>query len=166
VRPAWLGDHASLYYFTLAVAALMTAAMWRFVNSPFGLTLKGIRESEARMRTLGYNVPLHLFIAFTVSGFFAGVAGALYAFFNSFVSPSTVALAQSVEGLLMAIVGGVGTLFGGLIGAALIIWLENFVSAYTERWSMVLGLMFIFTMILAPEGVLGKLSRFTPKGRK
>jgi branched-chain amino acid transport system permease protein len=161
VRPQWLGDHASLYWFVLAVAAVMTFAMWRFVSSPFGLTLKGIRESEARMRTLGYNVPLHLFIGFTVSGFFAGLAGALYAFFNSFVSPSTVALAQSVEGLLMAIVGGVGTLFGGLIGAALIIGLENVVSAYTERWSLVLGLMFIFTMILAPEGVLGKLSRLT-----
>ena len=69
------------------------------------------------MRSLGYNVPLHLVIAFTVSGFFAGTAGALYAIFNNFVSPSTVALAQSVAGLLMAIVGGVGTLFGSFVGA-------------------------------------------------
>jgi branched-chain amino acid transport system permease protein len=166
VRPQWLVDPANLYYFMLAAGAIMTLAMWRFVNSPFGLTLKGIRENETRMRTLGYDVPLHLFIGFTVSGFFAGVSGALYAFFNSFVSPSTVALAQSVEGLLMAIVGGVGTLFGGLIGAALIIGLENVVSAYTERWSLVLGLMFIFTMILAPEGVLGKLSQLTFKRRR
>ena len=73
-------------------------------------------------------MPLHLFIAFTVSGLIAGLAGALYAFFNSFVSPSTVALAQSVEGLLMVIVGGVGTLFGGLVGAVVIIALENIVS--------------------------------------
>jgi len=166
VRPQWLADPANLYYFMLAAGAIMTLAMWRFVNSPFGLTLKGIRENETRMRTLGYDVSLHLFIGFTVSGFFAGVSGALYAFFNSFVSPSTVGLAQSVEGLLMAIVGGVGTLFGGLIGAALIIGLENVVSAYTERWSLVLGLMFIFTMILAPEGVLGKLSQLTFKRRK
>jgi branched-chain amino acid transport system permease protein len=165
VRPQWLSDHASLYYFMLAATSVMTLAMWRFVASPFGLTLRGIRESEVRMRTLGYNVPLHLFIGFTVSGFFAGLAGALYAFFNSFVSPSTVALAQSVEGLLMAIVGGVGTLFGSLIGAALIIGLENVVSAYTERWSLVLGLMFIFTMILAPEGVLGKLRTFIDSKR-
>ena len=91
------------------------------------------------MRSLGYNVPLHLFIGFTVSGFFAGVAGALYAIFNNFVSPSTVALAQSVEGLLMAIVGGIGTLFGAFVGAAAIITLENIVSSYTERWQMVLG---------------------------
>jgi branched-chain amino acid transport system permease protein len=134
----------------------MALAMWRFVNSPFGLTLKGIRESETRMKALGYNVPLHVFIGFVVSGFFAGMAGILYAFYNSFVSPSTVELKQSVAGLLMAIVGGVGTLFGSLIGSAVIISLENVVSLYTERWSMVLGLMFIFTMIFAPEGLVGK----------
>lgn len=155
VAPPWLLDKKSLYYFTAACFAVVTFAMWRFVNSPFGLTLKGIRDSESRMRTLGYNVPLHLFIGFVVSGFFAGVAGTLYAFFNSFVSPSTVALAQSVEGLLMTIVGGVGTLFGAIIGAVLVISLENFVSLYTERWLMVLGFMFIFTMIFAPAGVLG-----------
>ena len=122
--------------------------MWRFVRSPFGLTLRGIRDSESRMRSLGYNVPLHLFIGFTVSGFFAGVAGGIYAFFNNFVSPSTVALAQSVEGLLMAIVGGVGTLFGAFVGAAAIITLENIVSSHTERWQTVLGLTFILIMIL------------------
>ena len=155
VAPAWLAHQPVFYFFILTVTALMTWLMWRFARSPFGLTLQGIRESESRMRALGYNVPLHLFIAFTVSGFFAGLAGTLYAFFNSFVSPSTVALAQSVEGLLMVIVGGVGTLFGSLVGAAVIITLENLVSFYTERWPMVLGLMFIVTMIFAPEGLLG-----------
>lgn len=159
IRPEWLAAPSSLYYFTLAATAAMTLAMWRFVRSPFGLTLAGIRESEARMRALGYDVPLHLFVAFTVSGFFAGLAGALYAFFNSFVSPSTVALGQSVEGLLMAIVGGIGTLFGGLVGSAIIIALENVVSAYTERWMMALGLLFIFTMIFAPTGVLGRFRK-------
>jgi branched-chain amino acid transport system permease protein len=158
VRPDWLAKPQHLYWFTLAATAAMTAAMWRFVRSPFGLALAGIRESETRMRALGYDVPLHLFIGFTVSGFFAGLAGALYAFFNSFVSPSTVALGQSVEGLLMAIVGGVGTLFGGLLGAAIIIALENLVSAYTERWLMALGLLFILTMIFAPMGLLGRIN--------
>jgi len=166
VKPGWLADQARFYWFVLAVTALMTLAMWRFVTSPFGLTLRGIKESESRMRALGYNVPLHLFIGFAVSGFFAAVAGALYAFYNSFVSPSTVALGQSVEGLLMAIVGGVGTLFGSLIGSALIISLENFVSLYTERWSMVLGFAFILTMIFAPEGILGKLRAFYPFSKR
>jgi branched-chain amino acid transport system permease protein len=155
VRPEWLAGAPALYYFVLAVAATATALMWRFVTSPFGLTLRGVRESESRMRALGYNVPLHVLIGFIVSGFFAGTAGALYAFYNSFVSPSSVALAQSVEGLLMAIVGGIGTLFGGIIGAVVIITLENWVSLYTERWSMVLGFMFIAAMIFTPDGLVG-----------
>jgi branched-chain amino acid transport system permease protein len=157
VRPVLLLEHVSFFWAVLAAAALVSFAMWRFVRSPFGLTLRGIRDSESRMRSLGYNVPLHLFIGFTVSGFFAGVAGALYAMFNNFVSPSTVALAQSVEGVLMMIAGGVGTLFGAFVGAAAIIALENIVSAYTERWQMVLGITFVLIVIFAPEGIIGKL---------
>jgi branched-chain amino acid transport system permease protein len=157
VRPAWLVTHRAFYWAVLAVTAIASYAMWRFVRSPFGLTLRGIRDSESRMRSLGYNVSVHLFIGFTVSGLFAGVAGALYAMFNNFVSPSSVALAQSVEGVLMMIVGGVGTLFGGFVGAAAIIALENVVSAYTERWQTVLGVTFILIMIFAPEGIIGKL---------
>jgi len=157
IRPAFLGGNVPFYYAVLGLAAVLAVVMWRFVSSPFGMSLKGIRDSEGRMQSLGYNTNLHLFLGFTMSGFFAGVAGAAYALFNNFVSPSTVALTQSVEGLLMAIVGGVGTLWGGLIGAAAIILLENIVSTYTERWPTVLGLTFIFIMIFAPEGVLGKL---------
>jgi len=156
IRPEALYDHKLFYWVVLAATAVLSLAIWRFVRSPFGLTLRGIRDSESRMRSLGYNVPLHLFIGFTVSGFFAGVAGGIYAFFNNFVSPSTVALAQSVEGLLMTIVGGVGTLFGSFVGAAAIITLENIVSSHTERWQTVLGLTFILIMILAPEGIVGK----------
>jgi branched-chain amino acid transport system permease protein len=154
VRPVWLVTHQAFYWAVLGAAAVVSYAMWRFVRSPFGLTLRGIRDSDSRMRSLGYNVPLHLFIGFTISGLFAGVAGAM---FNNFVSPSTVALAQSVEGVLMIIAGGVGTLFGGFVGAAAIITLENVVSSYTERWQMVLGMTFILIMIFAPEGIIGKL---------
>jgi branched-chain amino acid transport system permease protein len=157
VRPDFLMPHRAFYWAVLAVVTIVSYAMWRFVRSPFGLTLLGIRDSESRMRSLGYNVSLHLFIGFIVSGFFAGIAGALYAMFNNFVSPSTVALAQSVEGVLMMIAGGVGTLFGGFVGAAAIIALENIVSAYTERWQTVLGVTFILIMIFAPEGIIGTL---------
>ncbi|HET7886488.1 MAG TPA: branched-chain amino acid ABC transporter permease [Bradyrhizobium sp.] len=157
VRPALLVGHRAFYWAVLVATTFVSYAMWRFVRSPFGLTLLGIRDSESRMKSLGYNVPLHLFVGFAVSGFFAGIAGALYAMFNNFVSPSTVALAQSVEGVLMMIAGGVGTLFGGFVGAAAIITLENVVSAYTERWQTVLGLTFIVIMIFAPEGIIGTL---------
>lgn len=157
IRPAALYDHKMFYWVVLAATTVLALAIWRFVRSPFGLTLRGIRDSESRMRSLGYNVPLHLFIGFTISGFFAGVAGGIYAFFNNFVSPSTVALTQSVEGLLMTIVGGVGTLFGSFVGAAAIITLENIVSSQTERWQTVLGITFILIMLLAPEGIVGKI---------
>lgn len=157
VRPALLAGYRAFYWVVLVATALVSYAMWRFVRSPFGLTLLGIRDSESRMKSLGYNVPLHLFVGFAVSGFFAGIAGVLYAMFNNFVSPSTVALEQSVEGVLMMIAGGVGTLFGGFVGAAAIITLENVVSSYTERWQTALGLTFIIIMICAPEGIIGTL---------
>ncbi|MEP9375554.1 branched-chain amino acid ABC transporter permease [Aquabacter sp. CN5-332] len=165
VRPAELAAHLPFYYVVFVAVAVVTFIMWRFVRSPFGLTLRGIRDSESRMRSLGYNVSLHMFLAFTVAGFFAGVAGALYAMFNDFVSPSTVALTQSVEGLLMAITGGIGTLFGAFVGALAIIGLENAVSLYTERWQTVLGLAFILIMIFAPEGILGGIRTLLARKR-
>jgi branched-chain amino acid transport system permease protein len=166
IRPPLLVSHRNFYWAVLAVTVPLSLTMWRFARSPFGLTLRGIRDSEARMRSLGYDVTLHLFIGFTASGFFAGVAGAMYAFFNNFVSPSTVALGQSVEALLMAIVGGIGTLFGAFVGAATIILLQNTVSTYTERWPTVLGLLFVAVMIFAPEGIVGTIIRLQRKVRR
>jgi branched-chain amino acid transport system permease protein len=155
-RPAYIADHVSFYYAVLIIVAPLTFLMWRFVHSPFGLALRGIRDSESRMRSLGYNVPLHLFLAFVASGFFAGIAGGLYVLFNDFVSPSTVQLSQSVAGLLMVITGGIGTLLGSFVGAAAIIILENAVSAFTARWPTVLGITFVLIMIFAPEGLVGR----------
>jgi len=152
-----LANPTTFYALVLVISLAAYAIMRRVIHSPFGMTLRGIRDSESRMASMGYNVPLHVFLAFTVSGFFAGLAGAVYAAFNNFVSPSAVALAQSVQGLLMAIVGGIGTLIGSFVGSALIIVLEQFVSAYTERWQMVLGTVFILIMIFAPEGIVGKI---------
>jgi branched-chain amino acid transport system permease protein len=166
IRPAFLEPHRNFYWAVLVVAVPLAWTMWRFARSPFGLTLRGIRDSDTRMQSLGYDVTLHLFIGFTASGFFAGVAGAMYAFFNNFVSPQTVSLAQSVEALLMAIVGGIGTLLGAFVGAATIILLQNMVSTYTERWPTVLGLVFILVMIFAPEGIVGTVVRLRRGWRK
>jgi branched-chain amino acid transport system permease protein len=156
LRAAMAVEPGSLYIAATLMTVTFSFIMWRFVNSPFGLSLRGIRDSESRMASLGYSVPLHLTLAFTFSGFAAGIAGALYAVFNDFVSPSTVQLSQSVEALLMAIAGGIGTLFGSFAGAFLIIVLQQVVSAFTERWMMVLGATFMLIMIFAPEGLVGK----------
>lgn len=155
-RPDLIKDPIVFYYFVLGVVLVMVLAVVRFVHSPFGQALRGIKESPTRMRTLGYNVPLMLAIGFTVSGMFAGVAGVLAVFQNNFVSPNSVALSQSTQGLLMVILGGVGTLWGSFVGAAAIILLQNFFSFYTERWASILGLIFILTMLFASEGLLGK----------
>jgi len=162
-RPELIASPNTFYYFVLFVVAISALLIWRLVHSPFGMALRGIKESPSRMRTLGYNVPLTLTIAFTLSGFFAGVAGILFVFLNNFISPNNVALSQSVSGLLMVVLGGVGTLWGAFVGSAVMISLENLVSAYTERWPTILGLMFIFTMLFASEGLVGKAKLIVQK---
>src|SRR5205823_6152436 len=118
----------------LRAPALAWAALGTLARSPVGLTLPGIRESETRMRALGYDVWLHKYLAFVISGGFAGFAGVLWAWYNGFVSPVDVQLVTSVETLLMVALGGPGTLAGPALGAAVIVFLKNFVSVYTKRW--------------------------------
>lgn len=166
IRPPQIADYRVFYEVVLAGTAALAFGIWRLVNSPFGLALRGIRDSESRMQALGFNVPLHLFVAFTASGFFAGSAGALYALFNEFSSPSTVSLGQSVRGLLMAITGGVSTIFGSLVGAALIVSLENLVSIYTARWQTVMGLIFIVLMLVAPDGLVSRFAHWARFGQR
>jgi branched-chain amino acid transport system permease protein len=143
------------FYFTLVAAAIAWAALGVLVRSPFGLTLKGIRESETRMQALGYNVWLHKYLAFVLSGLFAGWAGVLWAWYNGFVSPVDVQLVTSVETLLMVALGGPGTLAGPAVGAAAIVFLKNFVSVYTKRWLLILGAVYIGVILFTPRGVLG-----------
>jgi branched-chain amino acid transport system permease protein len=150
------------FYLALAAAALAWAALGIIARSPFGLSLKGIRESETRMRALGYNVWLHKYLAFIIAGLFAGVAGAFWAYYNGFVSPVDVQLVTSVETLLMVALGGPGTLAGPALGAAVIVFLKNFVSVYTKRWLLILGAVYIGVILFAPRGVLGAF-RSTPR---
>jgi branched-chain amino acid transport system permease protein len=145
------------YYLVLAGFALAFAVLRMIVRSPFGHTLVGIRESESRMRTLGYNVWLHKYIAFLISGGVGGFAGVLWCYYNSYVSPSDLDLAVSIETLLMVALGGRGTLFGATIGAAVIVLLKNLVSVYTQRWLLILGLVYVGTIRYAPEGIVGAL---------
>jgi branched-chain amino acid transport system permease protein len=145
------------FYFALVAAALAWAALGTLARSPFGLTLKGIRESETRMRALGYDVWLHKYLAFVIAGGSAGFAGVLWAWYNGFVSPVDVQLVTSVETLLMVALGGPGTLAGPALGAAAIVFLKNFVSVYTKRWLLILGAVYIGVILFAPRGVLGAL---------
>src|SRR5262249_24284449 len=145
------------FYFTPAAAALAWLLLGLLVSSPFGMSLKGIRESESRMKSLGYDVWLHKYLALVLSGLFAGFAGVLWAYYNGFVSPVDVQLLTSVEALLMVALGGSGTLVGPAIGALVIVFLKNFVSVYTKRWLLILGAVYIGVILFAPRGVVGAL---------
>ena len=150
------------FYFSLAGLAVAWALLAVIVRSPFGLTLKGIRESETRMRALGYNVWLHKYLAFVLSGLFAGFAGVFWAYYNGFVSPVDVQLVTSVETLLMVALGGPGTLAGPALGAGVIVFLKNFVSVYTKRWLLILGAVYIGVILFAPRGVFGAFKSRPP----
>jgi branched-chain amino acid transport system permease protein len=143
------------FYLALGAALLAWALLGVLVRSPFGLSLKGIRESEPRMRTLGYNVWLHKYVAFVLSGAMAGFAGTLWAYFNGFVAPADVQLLASVEALLMVALGGPATLAGPALGAAVIVFLKNFASVYTKRWLLILSAVYIGVILFAPRGLLG-----------
>ena len=150
-----LSQIGAYYYFALAVTIAAAGLMYLVTVSPFGLTLRGIRESESRMRVLGYDVWLHKYLIFVIAGTFCGLGGALYAYYNGFVSPADVNLVASANALLMVILGGTGTLFGSVIGSALLVFLQNLLSGITQRWLTVLGAILVLAVMYAPTGIVG-----------
>ena len=158
-RPEFATLYWQYYYLVLGVFAACVVVLGRVVHSPFGLVLKGIRESESRMRTLGYNVTLHKLLAFLISGFFAGIAGVMDAWYNQFISPSAINLTASTEGILMVVLGGPGTLLGPVLGAGVIVFIKNIVSMYITRWPTIMGLIFVGVVLFAQDGILGAVRR-------
>jgi branched-chain amino acid transport system permease protein len=150
---------SQFYYLVLTVVVLVLAVYHRLVNSPFGLALRGIKTGEPRMRSLGFRPAAHLYAAFVLSSFMASIAGVLYVYLNRFVNPVAASLHNNVEAVLMAIVGGSGTLLGPFIGAALVLGLRNWVSTFFELHLVVMGLVFIAVVIWAPGGVIGLVRR-------
>jgi branched-chain amino acid transport system permease protein len=144
----------NFYYATLIVFLIAVATMVVFVRSPFGASLCGTRDQARRMTALGYNVWLIRFIAFLISGFWSGVAGLLFVYYNQFISPQVAALTTSAETLLMVISGGSATLLGPIVGAAIVVIMKNVVSAYVERWNLVLGVIFVAIITFMPDGLV------------
>lgn len=151
-------EFATLHNYYYVVLAVVLVSVWAYhtvVNSPFGLVLNGIRESESRMRALGYNVTLHKYVAFVMSGSLAGVAGVLYVYWNKFMSPAATELIRSAEAVLMLVIGGTGTLAGPFLGAGIVLSIRNQLSAYMDRYMLVMGLVFMLTALFASRGLLG-----------
>ena len=164
--PWSFGNPRAFYYLTLITFLLAFGLLLLIVHSPFGMSLRGIRESEGRMRSLGYNIWLHKYLAFILAAAFAGLAGFLWAYYNGFVSPVEVQLITSVETLLMVALGGPGTLVGPALGAGVIVFLKNFVSLYTKRWLLILGGVYIGVILFAPQGLMGALRERRSRDRK
>jgi branched-chain amino acid transport system permease protein len=155
--PLSLADGVRFYYFSLLVFAVVVGVLAVIVRSPFGHALIGIRESERRMEVLGYNTWLYKYVAFILAGFFAGLSGNLFVYYNGFVSPAYLSIVFSATALIMVILGGAGTLLGPALGAAVIVLAENLISAQTERWVTVLGLIYVVVTLFAPAGLVGLL---------
>ncbi len=151
------GDDKAFYYFVFAIFAVCVAAMATLLNSPFGRSLVAIRENERRARFLGVPVELHIWLSFVISCLFVSVAGALYALLNNFTDPRALRFDLSGNLVIMAVLGGMRSFWGPLIGAAIFVAMQDYVSSRTENWMSVIGLMFILVVRFFPRGVLGLL---------
>ena len=169
-RPAPLGisidGPASFYWFVLVVAAFAFLMMAIFVSSAFGSSLKGVRDQPRRMAALGFNPWLIRWITFIYAGFWGGVSGLLYVYYHKYIHPSSLSTTSSAEALLGVIAGGSGTLGGPVVGAAVVLLIKNYASAYIERWNMLLGLVFLFIVLVMPTGIVPGVSRLTAAMRR
>jgi len=151
------GSDKAFYYFVLAVFAVAVAAMAMLIDSPFGRSLTAIRENERRARFLGVPVEFHIWLSFVISCLFVSVAGGLYALLNNFTDPRALRFDLSGNLVIMAVLGGMRSFWGPLIGAAIFVALQDYVSSRTENWMSVIGLVFVLVVRFFPRGVLGML---------
>lgn len=162
--PGFTWDASSFYYFVFLVFVICFFLLYRLINAPFGLTQKGIRECESRMRSLGYNTWLHKYVTFIIAGLFAGIAGVLFVYHNGLIIPAHFGVVTSTLAMLMVIIGGAGTFSGPVIGAAVIVFVEFFSSIYVpERWPLILGAVFIASVMYLRGGIGPRLTALWKK---
>jgi branched-chain amino acid transport system permease protein len=154
---AWLADKTTYYYLALACCGLGIAFLWRVLFSPFGFTLRAGRDSPLRAEAIGIDLRGVQWAAFVLVGALAGLAGAVYAFSKGSISPSAISIAQSTDGLIMVLLGGVETLTGPIVGAAIFTWLRDEVARRTEFWRAVMGGVILVIVLLFPQGLVGGL---------
>jgi len=154
---AWLGSKIAYYFLTLAVSLGGIALLWRVLYSPFGYALRAARDSPLRADAVGIDARAHQWAAFVIAGLFAGVGGALYAFSKGSISPESLAVPRSVDGLVMVLLGGIQTLTGPVWGAALFTWLQDAVSRNIDYWRAVIGFVILALVLAFPQGLSGFL---------
>ncbi len=154
-----LNDLTAFYYFVLVCFAGALAIMAFLLRSPFGRTLLAIRENERRARFLGIPVEQHIWLSFVISCAFMSMAGTLYALLNNFADPKGLHYTQSGDFVIMAVLGGMRSFWGPLLGAAVFVVLQDYLSSVTTNWQSLIGLMFVVVVLFFPRGLLGFLLR-------
>jgi branched-chain amino acid transport system permease protein len=149
-----LANQVTFFYVVFGFFAVSLLVLYTIVRSPFGRSLVGIREREPRMKILGYNTWLHKYIAFIIAGAFGGLSGVLWAHTAGIVSPENVVLTTSVDALLMAVLGGAGTLVGGIIGASVVLFIREYLSTLVHWWQYVLGGVYVLVILYLPGGLM------------
>jgi branched-chain amino acid transport system permease protein len=155
--PAFISSTSASYYFILIVFAVCLALLYLVLYSPFGVTLRAVRDNPERCETVGINVKLHKLAAIVIATFFAGVAGVLFVVVERSVFPDLLFWVLSLEVFIMCLLGGWFTFGGPILGAAIIVSLRTFVGTYTEYWTLILGVILILLIFFLPEGVMGFL---------
>jgi branched-chain amino acid transport system permease protein len=152
-------DRIHLYWLAALTLVLALVLMQRIVRSPFGAVLLAIRENEERARFIGYNTRLYKFGAFIIAGLMAGFAGTLFVLLKGFISPGVMHWSESGRVLMMAILGGTGTLFGPVAGALVYMVAQEVISGYTQHWMLYLGGLFVLMVLFAPGGLASLAGR-------
>ncbi len=149
-----LADREQMYYVVVAFVVVGYLVARRIVASPFGAALVAVRENEARAAAIGIDVQRHKRLALVASGALSGLAGALFALFQNFVSPEILFWAMSGDVVIMTLLGGLGTLYGGMIGAVIAVGFREILSTYTENWLVFLGALYVLCVMFFPQGLM------------
>ena len=163
---AWLSDKSNYYWLSLALVALGVWWLRRVLFSPFGYALRAGRDSVLRADAIGINVDRVQWVAFIVAGLMAGLAGSLFAFSKGSISPESMAVGKSIDGLVMVLLGGLHTLAGPVVGAVSFTWLQDAVARNTDYWRALLGGIILMLVLLFPDGIAGGIHKLSQRWKK
>jgi branched-chain amino acid transport system permease protein len=161
----WLSGKPAYYWMTLVLCGIGIAILWRALFSPFGYVLRAGRDSPLRAEAIGIDLRSYQWAAFVLAGTMAGLAGSIFAFSKGSIAPSSVSIAQSTDGLVMVLLGGVETLTGPVVGAAIFTWLRDLLARETDFWRAALGLMILLIVAVFPQGLVGGLKALYARWR-
>jgi len=149
----------TMYYVSCAIVIILLLVAWYLMKTPFGNTIRTVKVNEERAAFLGYNINFSKMLIFTVASFFAGIAGSLFAVFQDFVSPNVMDLKMSTEVALMTVLGGTGSFLGPVLGAAIFVYLSDWISSLWDRWEFIMGVLFIILVLYLHQGAIGLIPK-------